>query len=96
MPSGFGQVYTVGYAQWTPDELEETGVTLIGVQTKAQTDRFGFNQEQLTQRPGARRYGHLDAFGNSNYEGSGIQFDAPSLGLAYLRALLQRGQVLST
>ena len=93
----FDRIYTVGYAKWTPGQLEEwleeTGAILIDVRMKPRTGKPGFGKEQLAEQLGARRYGHLEAFGNSNYKGGVIKLNDPELGLAYLRALHQRGRV---
>lgn len=83
-------LYTLGYAQWTIDEvaaaIDAHSAVLVDVRRSPHTTKPGFDQEELETRFG-ERYLHLPAFGNVNYKEGPIELAAPEQGLRAVRAL---------
>jgi len=87
MPS---PIYTLGYAQWTADEVDDQlqllGAVLVDVRRSPQTTKPGFTKDELDARFGSR-YVHVPAFGNVNYKEGPIELAQPKLGMATVQSL---------
>jgi uncharacterized protein (DUF488 family) len=83
-------IYTLGYAQWTIDEVvEQTSAldaVLVDVRYSPHTTKPGFAKADLAARFNDR-YVHLPAFGNVNYQDGPIELADPERGLQALRKL---------
>lgn len=81
-------IYTLGYAQWTVDQvdarLDELNGILVDVRHSPHTTKPGFAKADLETRFGAR-YVHLPSFGNTNYKEGPIELANPEHGLKALR-----------
>jgi uncharacterized protein (DUF488 family) len=84
------EIYTLGYAAWTVEEVVEQAQTLdailVDVRRAPYTTKPGFKKEELRSRFGDR-YVHIPGFGNVNYEGGPIELAQPEEGLDAIRAL---------
>lgn len=83
-------IYTLGYARWSIEEVEECletlDATLLDIRYAPRTTKPGFTRDELDQRLGSR-YVHIPAFGNVHYKRDGIKLSDPDRGLEQLRAL---------
>lgn len=83
-------IYTLGYAQWSIDEvcdqLDRLDAVLVDVRYRPYTTKPGFAKADLKGRFGDR-YVHLPAFGNINYQEGPIELVNPEEGLETAREL---------
>lgn len=83
-------IYTLGYAQWTTDEVaahvNTLDAVLVDVRQSPHTTKPGFAKPELDARF-SDRYGHLTAFGNANYQGGPIELADPVRGIKAIQAL---------
>lgn len=83
-------VYTLGYARWTIEEVEQKiemlDATLVDIRYAPYTSKPGFSREALSSRFGFR-YEYVHAFGNENYRGGPVKLVDPEQGLTHTRAL---------
>jgi uncharacterized protein (DUF488 family) len=88
--------YTLGYAQWAIDEVDDQidtlDAVLVDVRYSPHTTKPGFANSNLANRFGDR-YVHLPAFGNVNYKEGPIELAAPDKGL-HAVCTLERAPVL--
>lgn len=89
-PGSLVMFYTLGYAQWTLDEvaaqLDALGAVLVDVRHSPHTTKPGFAKPDLDSRFGDR-YVHLPAFGNVNYQDGPIELAKPERGIDKIQAL---------
>jgi uncharacterized protein (DUF488 family) len=89
-------IYTLGYAQWSLDEvaaqLDALDAVLVDVRRSPHTTKPGFAKPDLEARFGDR-YVHLPAFGNVNYKDGPVELADPEQGLTTLQGV-QRPPVL--
>lgn len=83
-------IYTLGYAQWSIDDVEsvvdEYDAILADVRRSPHTTKPGFTRSELDARF-ENRYLHVPAFGNDNYKEGPVQLVDPEQGLAELRTV---------
>ena len=69
-------LYTLGYACWTPGEIDEVlrdrEAVLVDVRRYASSKKPGFAKGELRKRFG-KCYHHLPGFGNANYRGGPVR-----------------------
>ena len=84
------KIYTLGYAQWSIDEvttqIDALDAVLVDVRHSPHTTKPGFAKSDLEARFGDR-YVHLPAFGNVNYQGGPIELADPEQGIQAIREL---------
>lgn len=89
-------IYTLGYAQWSiekvEDEIGTLDAVLVDVRHSPHTTKPGFAKSDLEARFGDR-YVHLPGFGNINYKDGPIELADPEQGLRAVRKL-ERAPVL--
>jgi len=83
-------IYTLGYAQWSIEEVDEQirtlGAILVDVRHSPHTTKPGFANPDLETRFD-NRYVHLPAFGNVNYKDGPIELANPEKGVRAVRKL---------
>lgn len=83
-------IYTLGYAQWSIDEVESRldalDAMLVDVRHSPHTSKPGFAKPALEARF-ADRYVHLPAFGNVKYKERSIELADPERGLVAIQKL---------
>lgn len=84
------QVYTLGYARWTIEQvattLQDLDGVLVDIRHAPYTSKPGFTKSELDARF-RDRYRHLEAFGNVNYKDGPIKLANPERGLKVIREL---------
>jgi len=71
-----GGLYTIGYAQWNPEEIKQLLVQhdsamLIDTRLKPYSRTKHWCKDQLEEYIGRKSYMHLECLGNVNYGGRG-------------------------
>lgn len=90
------RLYTLGYANWTIEEvhrqIDRLDGCLLDIRHVPHTSKPGFSKPELASRLGSR-YQHVAGFGNVNYDGGDIQLAAPDEGRTVV-AELERTPIL--
>ena len=90
----YHRLYTLGYAGWTAqqveDQLLDLGGVLVDIRLSPRSRKPGFSGSALRQRFGPR-YTHIPALGNENYNRSGapILLRSEEEGMDRLAPMLQ-------